>query len=222
MRRTSCPRRSPAATSACRRRRWPGTSPGTSARAGVTEALSRAARRAGAAHPLLAARHRPEPRRGRPDAGDAALRRHPRSRRTARSARAEVERRLEAYHRPYHRAVAAAHRAARGRRPGARPRRHPLVHAAAEGTRAAALAGRHPLAPRRAHRAAADRPAARRGLLRRRQRALLGRARGRHHEPARHPQRPAARADRAAPGSDRHARATSGCGPSGSPPSWRR
>ena len=32
--------------------------------------------RAGASHPLLAAGHRPEPRRGRPDAGDAALRRH--------------------------------------------------------------------------------------------------------------------------------------------------
>ena len=49
-----------------------------------------AARRAGDPHALLAAGDRPEPRRGRPDAGDAALRRHdhpgePRRRRRARS-----------------------------------------------------------------------------------------------------------------------------------------
>ena len=43
---------------------------------GVTRRARRPARRAGAAHPLLAAGHRPEPRRGRPDAGDAPLRRH--------------------------------------------------------------------------------------------------------------------------------------------------
>ena len=40
---------------------------------GVTLELARLHGRAGAAHPLLAAGDRPQPRRGRPDAGDAAL-----------------------------------------------------------------------------------------------------------------------------------------------------
>ena len=155
---TSCRRRWPAATSACRRPRWRRHIAYDIGARGVTLELARPARRAGDAHPLLAARHRPEPRRGRPDAGHAALRRHDRPGEPPRRPRPRSSGGSTPVTGPTTRAIDAAIDAHAS--PRAARRRWSPIHSFTpqlRGPAAAAVAGRRALAPRRPHRAAADR-----------------------------------------------------------------
>jgi hypothetical protein len=140
--------------------------------------------------------------RGRPDAGDAALRRHDRAGKPA-GGRARDRAAAEPLSPAVSRGGYRADRRDGRRRTAAGAGGGAFLHAAAAGARAAAVAGGGALAPRRAAGAAAARPAASRAwAVRRRERALFGAARGRYAEPAWHAARTAPCADRVAPRRD--------------------
>ena len=115
---------------------------------------------------------------------------------------AERERRARLYYAPYHRAIAARHRPVPRQRRAADAAVDPLLHRELEGD-AAALARGRALGPGPAARQAAARRLLRRGRPdRRRQRALLGPARGRLPVAARHLPRARQCPDRDPPGPD--------------------
>ena len=161
----------------------------------------RRAGRARAADPLLPPADRPEPRRRRPHPHHAPLRRRgdprqpPPRRGRARAARPPLLRALSPRHRWRHRPVPRQRRAASAAV-------DPLLHRELEGD-AAALARGRALGPGPALRQAPARRPLRRGRPdRRRQRALLGPARGRLPVAARNLPRPRQCPDRDPPGPD--------------------
>ena len=162
----------------------------------------RGAGRPGGDDALLAAADRPQPRRRRPHPDHAPLRRRRRSPATAASTRPSASRRMRLYYQPYHRAIDAVIDRCLASGVAPMPAVDPLLHRELEGA-PAAVARRRAVGQGPAPGRAAARGPLRRGRPhRRRQRALLGPARGRLPVAARHLPRARQRADRDPPGPD--------------------